>query len=318
VAGNLYYHRYTLRSAAPLNARTSGTEHEGVLIFRDGGVGCIHPWKIFGDESVDVQLSKLAAGRSSNLLKRALRCVEIDAAGRRSNRSLFEGLSVPESHATIVGGMDAIAQAIDGGFRTLKLKAGSDLKADAEKVNQVIKLFPRVSVRLDFNCSLRGEELEQFLCVLSHDARASIEFLEDPCAYTEACWSAQRNVHGVSLAMDMGIEEVEANYAFSVIKPARNRVDHLVSNAIKNTRRCVFTSYMDHPIGQAFAAFEAGRCEQQNPVCMATAGLMTHGLFEPNAFTEQLGTVQPQWIYKEGTGLGFDELIEQLVWKKLN
>jgi hypothetical protein len=45
---------------------------------------------------------------------------------------------------------------------------------------------------------------------------------------------------------------------------------------------------------------------------------MTHGLYEPDAFTERLGRVSPNWNRQiSDNGLGFGDLLDNLEWKKL-
>ncbi len=77
------------------------------------------------------------------------------------------------------------------------------------------------------------------------------------------------------------------------------------------------TSYMDHPFGQSFAAWEAGRLELQFPGVSSLAGVQTHHLFEPTEFSEALGPWQPAFKPAAGNGLGFDSLLEKLPWKRL-
>jgi len=79
----------------------------------------------------------------------------------------------------------------------------------------------------------------------------------------------------------------------------------------------VVTSYMDHPLGQSFAAWEAARLTLQFPGLVKTCGLQTHGLFERTPFTEALSEVAPGFSPCAWTGLGFDELLETLTWQKL-
>jgi O-succinylbenzoate synthase len=79
----------------------------------------------------------------------------------------------------------------------------------------------------------------------------------------------------------------------------------------------VLTSYMDHPLGQAFAAWEAARLALQFPGLVGICGLQTHHLFEPDGFVELLGPWSPQFQAPPGTGLGFDDLLAALPWTPL-
>ena len=297
--------------------KSARRKHEGILIRVGEGVGCIHPWEVFGDEPVDVQLRELSQGRFTRLGKNAFDCARLDAEARHKGTSLFDGLQVPLSHAT-VGANEDLEALVEVGLTKLKLKAGSNVEADAERVNTIATRFPEVQLRIDFNCNFRGDQVGDFVELLSEQTRSQIDFLEDPCNYKDGCWTGLRKLYGVRLAMDIGVEEVDALYSYAIIKPAKNKVRSIAENARANGRRCVVTSYMDHPIGQAYAAYQAGMLDKKFLGVCDHAGLMTHGLFEPNAFSEKLGKVQPHWPDIGGAGLGFDELLESLEWTDLN
>ncbi len=313
----VFYHRYALHSEERLNVKSARRKHEGVLIRVGEGVGCIHPWEVFGDEAVEVQLRELSKGRFTRLSKNAFDCAQLDAEARERGLSLFDGLQVPLSHAT-VGENEDVEALIKAGFTKLKIKAGSNVERDAERANTLASRFPEVQLRIDFNCNFRGDQVGDFVELLSEQTRSQIDFLEDPCSYKDGCWTGLRKLYGIRLAMDIGVEEVAALYSYAVIKPAKNKVRKIAEDARAHGRRCVVTSYMDHPIGQAYAAYQAGMLDAHFLGVCDHAGLMTHGLFEANAFSEKLGTVQPQWPSIGGTGLGFDELLESLEWTELS
>ena len=75
----------------------------------------------------------------------------------------------------------------------------------------------------------------------------------------------------------------------------------------------MFTSAMDHPLGQLFAAYEASVFPGDVDDC----GLLTHWLFEPDPFSELLGVTDRRLVAPGGVGLGFGELLEALPWKAL-
>ena len=58
-----------------------------------------------------------------------------------------------------------------------------------------------------------------------------------------------------------------------------------------------------------------GSTVQFNPRFLFFAG---HHLFEPNAFTEALGPWMPEFHAPPGNGLGFDDLLGKLPWKRLS
>ena len=73
----------------------------------------------------------------------------------------------------------------------------------------------------------------------------------------------------------------------------------------------VITSYMDHPMGQFGAAYFAAL--HPAPRC----GLFTHVLYEKNEFSERIVSDGARLLAPEGTGIGFDDLLEHLPWKRL-
>ncbi len=90
-----------------------------------------------------------------------------------------------------------------------------------------------------------------------------------------------------------------------VVKPAVNGMPD-------DTSRVVVTSYLDHPFGQAFAAYEAGKNEVR-----LVSGIQTHGVFEANSFSEELGGLRPAFQVPQGVGLGFGGMLDRLPWRKL-
>ena len=89
-----------------------------------------------------------------------------------------------------------------------------------------------------------------------------------------------------------------------VVKPALQDIP-------RTEKEIVITSYMDHPIGQFFAAYEAARYGR------GTHGLFTHVLYEPDQFIDAVRADGARLLPPPGTGLGFDGLLENLPWRKL-
>ena len=322
----IYVHRYHMHSRQGLNSRSHTTQREGALIRVEvdgvSGFGCLHPWVELGDLSLEELLLELKQGRTSRQVRCALHCAEIDRVARLKGVSLFEGVKVPDSHATIVGGLDRVAIAVEEGFDTVKIKVGRDFKADIKQVREVHEAFPELRLRFDFNGVLSRGQIIEFVESMGSSALQQIDFLEDPCSLDEPVWEELRDRYGVKTAVDRGIGKVskgKLEFDYAILKPAVNRMDRLCDSALVNGRNVVITSYMDHPVGQCYAAYMAGLLDEKylglvNKRC----GLMTHGLYEPTTFTELLGQKTPRWKSPHGgTGLGFNDLLEGLDWKKL-
>ena len=284
----IFAHRYVLK---PVERRPSGRriehgghvpdasrERQGALIRVNGGFADVHPWPELGDARLDEQLSLLAQGQTTQLTRASLHWAGVDGDARARGESLFEGLTIPASHWP---GNDPPA-----GFDTIKTKG-------------VVPVPHNVRVRIDFNARLSASE---FLRVADTLPKDQIDFIEDPCPYDETVWRQLRAETGLRLALDRfeGVADV------LVHKPALHPVFPRFGGEV------VVTSYMDHPLGQFFAAYVAAT----NRVS-ARCGLFTHVLYEPDAFIERIRAEGARLQPPVGTGIGFDDLLEDLPWTKI-
>ena len=309
--------RYRLKARGLLNAVSRRREFEGALIQIDGGFGCLHPWPELGDPTLEKCLADLAGERRWPIVRRAVRCAEYDRVARQFEHSLFEEMDVPESHATLTKRTAAeVALAVEAGFTTIKLKAGSDPTDEAKFLDAMAAEFPALKWRLDFNESLEPVEAADFLLGLTEKSRKAIDFVEDPCPYAPSSWNELHRQTGVRLAIDREASPLGSAAQVMVIKPAIDEPFLLAEAALRHNQRVVLTSYMDHPLGQTFAAWEAARLELQFPGLVDLCGLQTHPLFEADAFSEMLGPWSPAFQVPEGLGLGFDDLLEALPWTR--
>jgi len=262
-------HRYTLR-------RSNGVTRHGALLRVDGeGYADVHPWPELGDAPLDEQLALLARGETTPLTRASLHLAAVDADARRRGVSLFDGVTIPESHWP---GNDP-----PPGFDTVKTKG-------------VLPVPEHVRIRIDFNASLSPEE---FVRIAETLPKERIDFVEDPCPYDAAMWRRLRAQAGLRLALDRFPGEADV----LVHKPALSVAFPSFDGEV------VVTSYMDHPIGQFGAAWVAAT-HDVSPRC----GLMTHVLYEPDAFIERIEREGARLLPPAGTGIGFDDLLEKLRW----
>jgi len=310
--------RYRLMARGFLNAVSGRREFDGVLIRMGEGYGCIHPWPELGDPPLEKCLEDLAGARRWPIVRRAIRCAEYDAAARGREESLFEEMEVPGSHATLPAADVALAeQAIEAGFTHLKMKCGRDAGKERGCIEAVAEAHPEVKWRLDFNESLDPASVVEWVGGLGEAARRTLDFLEDPCAFSESGWEKLYRELRVPLAVDREAAPNRKAAQVCVIKPAVDEPWLLAEAALTHGQRLVVTSYMDHPFGQAFAAWEAARLGLQFPGQPGVCGLRTDVLFSPDAFTEMMGDWSPEFTPPPGTGLGFDDLLDALPWTRL-
>lgn len=315
----IWFSPYTLKSQNSLNSKRFSQSHHGALLRIGSGFANLHPWPELGDPTLEKCLSDLANARRWPLVRRAIRCAEMDGFAREQEFSLFEELEVPLSHATLPTLDDeALTAAVAAGFDTVKLKLGRNLETEKNWIIRAHQANPQLRWRFDFNETSEADVLLEWLAHFSRELRKQIDFLEDPCPYSETTWTRLRNESGIKLAVDREAAPLSHAAQFQIIKPALDEPWLIAESAAQRGQLAVVTSYMDHPLGQAFAAWEAGRLALQFRGLVQTCGLQTHHLWEKNPFSECLGAWSPTFNSPGGLGLGFDELFDQLPWKKLS
>lgn len=285
---SLFVWRYSLRSRGGLNPISIRRDHHPGALIRagGGGVGCIHPWPELGDAPLDAQLATLAGGGTTPLIAGALRCAAIDGEARAAGCSAFAGLVIPASHQLL-----GVGDVPDPDFVLVKVKGGVVPETAAGQ-----------RLRFDFNGTLDRQGFQAWAGALPDAGR--VDFVEDPFPFDREAWLACQAETGLALALDRGDKADWPGVV--VVKPAVEPVPQPAG------RRVIVTSYLDHPVGQMFAAYEAARLGTDE-----THGLMGHRLFERNPFGEQIMSEGNRLLPPAGTGLGFDDLIDALPWKRI-
>lgn len=306
------YWMYELTPKSALSAKANAMPRRGALLrinYEDRiGYADLHPWPELGDPTVTEQLENLKNKRLNEQISRTLHLAHRDAEARHTDSSLFEGLQIPASHWLCTDSKkltnEKLNTILDQGFTHIKLKIGKCLEHEADTIRQLVN-YP-LTVRLDANEYLSHHEFRDLLTTIDPILH-KIEFVEDPCPYNEETWTKLQNY--VPLAADRqvlsAVNHPEAA-AFLIIKPALMDVPQATN------QRLIFTSYVDHPVGQMSAAYCAA-LHQNTEVC----GLLTHYCYTPNAFSSTLSNTGPQLEPTTGTGIGFDHLLEALPWKNL-
>ncbi|MBK1827231.1 enolase C-terminal domain-like protein [Haloferula rosea] len=319
MAEDLWYWKYKLVTRQPLNSKSNKREVEGVLLRVDDGFACMQPWPELGDPSLQRCLDDLKGPRRWPIVRRALRCAKEDADARFIGDPLLEEIDLPMSHATLPWLDDRIVEsALSKGFRCFKMKAGRDLKMELEFLLKTAEAHPNIRWRLDFNEVLEPDQATKFLLEIPENIRQRMDFVEDPCPYSASRWKELGRTVKVPLAVDREAAPLCDSAQVMVVKPAVDEPWLLAEAAAKQGQQVIVTSYMDHPLGQCFAAWEAAKLNVQFPGLVGLCGLQTHQLFAPTDFAERLGRWSPEFKPAGGTGLGFDDLLEKLPWKRLD
>lgn len=302
------------------------TQRHGALLrftFDDGSFGYAdcHPWQELGDLPLADQLQLLSQGKFTPLTERSLIFATLDEAARIKKKNLFEKLTIPQSHFLVANilawHLPLIAEAIEQKFTVLKIKLGTDLQNELVRLKALFKWLEKtdLKVRLDFNLKLTKEKFQSFLSEISPWWHL-IDFCEDPFLFNVNSWKEIQKI-GPALACDARSEQAISHANASkvcVIKPAQQSEIPFLQKP--SDQRLVITSYLDHPLGQLSAAYSAAlvsRDSKRVDVC----GLMSHRIYQPNAFSEQLCWNNANFKIPPGTGFGYDDLLAKQDWKTL-
>ena len=188
------------------------------------------------------------------------------------------------------------------GFGTVKLKLGSDLDEARKRVERWSSVEGIRSLRLDFNESLDRDTFVSFWRNLPSAVRQKVDFVEDPFCYDFEQWSEVAAQTKAKLALDRQAGEFGDEWSgLVVVKPAIVEQGKISALAERKPGRLVITSYMDHAIGQCWAAYVAAI---HGAGLTGPAGLLTHELFESDDFSAALGRDGNVLRPPRGTGLG--------------
>lgn len=307
---------YELRSRQALNGRDPSAMARGLLLRQDGGHACFQTWESLGDAPISWHLDRWRAGETSPALARVLAAAATDARARHEGRSLFEGLISPENHATVPGEVTPVIAAAwrEQGFTTLKVKLGPDWPTKMPGLVEAAAAHPELVWRFDFNESISAREWFVWARALDPGLRSRIDVVEDPCPFSACDWADLEEATGIRLAVDRQVHHPAARSFIPVCKPARDDAPALFDDAVRHRRPTMVTSNMDHPLGIAWAAWWAARFAAAG-LLHGPAGLATHLLFPPDPFSDRLGPIGNRLRLPTGTGLGFDDLLQDLAFQ---
>ena len=310
---------YELEAHHSLNAVSSALKRQGALlkvVFKAGVVGYAdcHPWPEMGDLPLTQQLKCLARGELTPITRCALEFAKLDAKARLEGKQILASQPIPRSHFLITALLDltpqGVQQVIRQGYTRVKLKMGRHLDQEIQCLHSLFS-NSSLKLRLDFNETLSPAAFHDFLQQIRklHDR---IEFIEDPFPFHADEWASIQK-EGWTLACDrqapLACDQPESARVL-IIKPALQAFAEW-QKWIHQTRIVVF---LGHPLGQTAAAYVAS---QVDPFCCSVHGLLSHHVYRPTSFSEQLNWKNPQFMIPSGKGFGFDDELQQLEWTSL-
>jgi O-succinylbenzoate synthase len=224
-------------------------------------------------------------------------------------------VNLPSSHATLTeSSLEAVLQAARHGFTSAKVKGHPDERR-LEALAELLDASP-LPLRIDFNETLTVARLVAWHGQLSPTAQQRIEFVEDPCPYRVEDWQALRAATGWTLAVDRAAPHASHGFEIFVFKPAVMPLEPVLRWVANGGEAVLVTSYMDHPLGQLYAAYQASQLAARHPQLRLMGGLATHTLFNDLPASLDLGN-GPDLHLPSGTGLGLDDYLTTLPWEPL-
>lgn len=305
------YSFYELTSKRPIQSKKTHMSRHGALLqveFDNGTVGYAdcHPWEELGDLPLQTQLDLLKTGRCTRLTARSIYFAKADAKARAENRNLLESRKIPMSHYLISqlddSSMKELEKAWDNGFTVFKLKLGNEIDREEKIVQEVLKQFPKVKLRLDLNGKMTAEKFVSFMDRQSFH-KDVIDYIEDPFPFNYGAWRQVYETFQIPLAADeffkVAYGHPEAAQVL-VMKPAVQTL-----KAVDTGQRLVVTSYLDHPLGQMCAAYMASLASKE------TCGVLSHHVYQDHEFSEMINHKGPYLHSAKGMGFGFDDLLKK-------
>jgi O-succinylbenzoate synthase len=303
---DVLYFPYTLVSRR-------GQARKGALISYAGGYADLFPWPEFGDEKLDDQLFSLKNGTPTALATRTLHLATKDGQWRQSkinptrknnllNHYLIDDFSEPE---------------IPSGFKTLKIKMMENYRIQIPFLEKWAEAD--YQLRLDFNSGINFESFLNFERALSPQLKTKIEFVEDPFPFHFDHWKIA-NEH-LPLACDFEYTKVDWNkidfpFKTFIYKPARQDRRY-IQKSIEIGLNVAVTSSMDHAVGCLHALAEAIELKNDFGDQILDPGCMSWPIYGPSEFAEKIKTNGAAVIDVDGTGIGFDQIFQELAWIQL-
>lgn len=306
-------------------------QRDGVLVKHEWGIGefgfsDLHPWPEFGELELSEQIRILRTGGTTPLLERSLELNQIDARARAEKRSLFFGLTLPQSHRLIMDVEELTSQTMElveaKGFRIIKLKMGRDLDTETKKLKSIAEKYS-LKWRLDFNGRVTAGTFTSWWQSLPEAFKAKIDFVEDPCAEDslgiDGPWASDwRSLAEASIRILKPARDKSTRDKWTRDRSSRDKLPQDKVASLDQYQRVLFTHSLDHPLGQAFALWQAAQSYQLWNCSPEICGLAAPECYQPDMFSEYWHSEGPVMFAPSGLGIGFDEILARLPWQRLN
>lgn len=327
---------YQMCAKEHLNSKTKNIKRNGILLkvnFKETEVGyCnLSVFEELGDLPLSKEIELIKNKKLTNLSFKSFFFSKIDSLYRSSNKNAFTNLILPKNHATVINLLSfsesQLTDLKNSGFDCIKFKMTNDIKIYSKRIKWILKQLSNlgIRVRFDFNSCLNIKSYFDFLDMID-EFHHFVDFIEDPFDINnESLSKINCKYEKFNLAIDRKsinfLQNSNKNYSgFYVFKPACDLL-HLrnIDDLLGKLNKAIFTSYMDHPLGQVSALYEAAKIYKKYPWLIENCGFLTHNLFEKTSYSEVLNIKNSVLLPpSEGTGFGFDELLINEKWRNID
>ncbi len=197
--------------AVPLPGYTADTREsteQALLYAMESCIG-MEPEALFANFSLPMRHAPFA-------LSALMTAAEVAQGALQLDHTLRVPLLAPVSSSVDTQSVvDKIQQALDAGFRTIKLKVGRDIRADQATIKRILDWLPdKVALRIDANQGYSLDDAIRLTEAMDHPRNSLIELFEQPFPYDD--WDTfrkfSRGIANVPLMLDESIvkdEDVE-------------------------------------------------------------------------------------------------------------
>lgn len=323
----IWFYKYELEPISNLGALAGSANRPGALLkvqWPNGkfGYADLFPWPELGDVDIDTQLVAISKGRLTSLAEQSIWLAKKDADFRSRQLNIFAGAAKVKNHYLLNDiskfNDNVLGNLRTAGFTTVKIKVGKNLEDEARFVSRLIRQNPLL-VRLDFNSKIDLPAYKKFMTSIDITERAKIEFVEDPFPWNLEQWTEAAAF--VPLALDNEFDRVKWDeikdrppFKVLIVKPARRDVEKDIKLALRYELKVVVTSSLDHPVGVAHACNIASEVRKSNPSILLDCGCLTLRSYKPSEFFTRVQSSGPYFSGVNGTGIGFDDLLQRIEW----
>ncbi len=245
----------------------------------------------------------------------------------------------------------------DGGVQTLKVKLNTEWHEFFSLITRLpIEQRLQYSWRFDFNGQLNADDYQSFCeAALRHNLR--VDYIEDPLPWCAEDWRKLAECTPFALARDVwaGLMDSVAHadaapkvaslaqltaeaiveefaVAGSAADAAWENCDFLKVLVIKplvlphtlwpirqmtNQLRWVFTSNLDHPLGNMLGLWWALRFYAAQGMSPEVCGFASYRQFAPTPYHQEMSWWGSRLVATQGQGVGFTDLLESEPWQEI-